>query len=185
MVGVGANGARRTLIAIRTVRDLHDQSSRAGGNPKFGDGDSVSAFAGQGPSSQQNRPRRPLASALTHSIVEGLWAPGTYGCLRGLPGGAEGIQTDGHRGLTSSGREIRPENRSDSHLGHQPDLPLGRDRLCFGSNLRRRAVARTRSCSFKFPSNDPLTATVRILLAPPGSRREPPWVPGAHNPSTV
>ena len=26
----------------------------------------ISAFAGQGPSSQQNRPRRPLASALTH-----------------------------------------------------------------------------------------------------------------------
>jgi hypothetical protein len=31
-------------------------------------------------------------SALTHSIVEGLWAPGTQGGLRGLPGGAEGIR---------------------------------------------------------------------------------------------
>jgi hypothetical protein len=26
---------------------------------------------------------------------------------------------------------------------------------------------------------------VRIPSAPPGSRREPPWVPGAHNPSTI
>jgi site-specific DNA recombinase len=40
MVGVGAKGARRTLIAIRTFRDLSDQSSRAVGNPKFGVGDS-------------------------------------------------------------------------------------------------------------------------------------------------
>jgi hypothetical protein len=40
MVGVGAKGACRTLIAIRTVRDLADQSSRAVGNPKFGVGDS-------------------------------------------------------------------------------------------------------------------------------------------------
>src|SRR5579864_8901342 len=40
MVGVGAEGARRTLIAIRTFRDLADQSSRAAGNPKFGVGDS-------------------------------------------------------------------------------------------------------------------------------------------------
>jgi hypothetical protein len=29
MVRVGAQGARRTLIALRTVRDLADQSSRA------------------------------------------------------------------------------------------------------------------------------------------------------------
>ena len=36
---------------------------------------------------------------------------------------------------------------------------------------RRRAVTR-------WPS-------VRIPSAPPGSRREPPWVPGAHNPSTI
>jgi hypothetical protein len=27
--------------------------------------------------------------------------------------------------------------------------------------------------------------SVRIPSAPPGSRREPPWVPGAHNPSTI
>jgi hypothetical protein len=66
------------------------------------------------------------------------------GRSRRLPGGAEGIQTDGHRGLTFSGREIRPENRG-GHLGHQPDLALGRGRLSFGSNIRRRAVARTRS----------------------------------------
>ena len=33
-------GARRTLIAIRTVRDLADQSSSAVGNPKFGVGES-------------------------------------------------------------------------------------------------------------------------------------------------
>jgi hypothetical protein len=32
MVGVGVKSARRTLIAIRTVRDLADQSSRAVGN---------------------------------------------------------------------------------------------------------------------------------------------------------
>jgi hypothetical protein len=31
-------------------------------------------------------------------IVEGLWVPGTRAGLRGLPGGAEGIRTDGHRG---------------------------------------------------------------------------------------
>ncbi len=37
---LGAKGARRTLIAIRTFRDLADQSSRAVGNPKFGVGDS-------------------------------------------------------------------------------------------------------------------------------------------------
>jgi hypothetical protein len=30
--------------------------------------------------------------------VEGLWAPGTQGGSRRLPGGAEGIRTDGHRG---------------------------------------------------------------------------------------
>jgi hypothetical protein len=27
--------------------------------------------------------------------------------------------------------------------------------------------------------------SVRIPSGPPGSRREPPWVPGAHNPSTI
>jgi hypothetical protein len=40
MVSVGAKGARRTLIAMRTFRDLADRSSRAVGNPKFGVGDS-------------------------------------------------------------------------------------------------------------------------------------------------
>jgi hypothetical protein len=35
-----AKSARRTPIAMRTVRDLADQSSRAVGNPKFGIGDS-------------------------------------------------------------------------------------------------------------------------------------------------
>jgi hypothetical protein len=53
-----ALGARRTLIAMRTVRDLDDHR-RPVGNPKFGVGDSVSALAGKGPSSRQNRPRRP------------------------------------------------------------------------------------------------------------------------------
>jgi hypothetical protein len=38
----------------------------------------------------------------------------------------EGIQTDGHRGLTPPGRETRPENRSGGHLGHQLDLALFR-----------------------------------------------------------
>jgi hypothetical protein len=40
MVGVGVKSACRTLIAIRMVHDLADQSSRAVGNPKFGVGDS-------------------------------------------------------------------------------------------------------------------------------------------------
>jgi hypothetical protein len=75
MVSVGAKSARRTLIAIRTFRDLSDQSSRAVGNPKFGVGDSFPRSPAKGPSSRQNSLCRPLASALTHSIVEGLWAP--------------------------------------------------------------------------------------------------------------
>src|SRR3984957_12413809 len=40
LTAAGTKGARRTLIAIRTVRYLADQSSRAIGNPKFGAGDS-------------------------------------------------------------------------------------------------------------------------------------------------
>ena len=53
-------------IGVRTVRNLADQSGRVVGNPKIRHPRLISAFAGQGPSSQQNRPCRPLASALTH-----------------------------------------------------------------------------------------------------------------------
>jgi hypothetical protein len=84
MVSVGAKGDRRTLIAIRTVRNPADQS---GPEPKIRRRRLTSAFAAKGPSLRRNRPRRPLATALTHSIVEGLWAQGTQGDSRGLPGG--------------------------------------------------------------------------------------------------
>jgi hypothetical protein len=78
MVSVGAKGARRTLIAIRTVRDLADQSSRAAGNPKFGVGDSFPPSAGQGPSSQQNRTPQTIrfrANALNSRGIVGAGNP--------------------------------------------------------------------------------------------------------------
>ena len=133
MVGAWAKGARPTLIAIRTVRDLIRRAPCREGSlsmlvatraPKFAARSNlkdlaraqmrlpsilvgsprrrepkirrrrlISAFAGQGAVFWQNRPWRPFASALTHSIVGGLWATGTQDGSRRLPGGAEGIRT--------------------------------------------------------------------------------------------
>src|SRR5579863_5380493 len=64
MVGAGAKGARRTLIAIRTVHDLADQSSSAVGNPKFRVGDSFPRSPAKGSSFSKNRPRRRAHSRL-------------------------------------------------------------------------------------------------------------------------
>jgi len=49
---------------------------------------------------------------------------GNRASLSGLPGGAEGIQTAGHRDLTPSGRGIR-QNLSGGRFGHpwQPKFP--------------------------------------------------------------
>jgi hypothetical protein len=68
-------------------------------------------FAGQGPSSQRNRPRRPLGSALRHQIVDGLWAPGTRGRSRGQPGGAEAIRTSASA-VQAPAREAAPPSGS-------------------------------------------------------------------------
>ena len=72
-----AKSACRPLIAIRTFHDLirtstlprrlaqHVGRSSAVGNPKFGVGDSFPRSPAKGPYFSKNRPRRPLASALT------------------------------------------------------------------------------------------------------------------------
>jgi hypothetical protein len=69
---------------------------------------------------------RPVLGEASYGNVVLSCGVGNHVDLRGLPGGAEGIQTDGHRGLTPPGRETRPENRSGGHLGHQLDLALFR-----------------------------------------------------------
>ena len=80
MVGLGAKGARRTLISIGTSSDLiatpseHHPKKRltsmlvevAQSGTKNLTSETHFAFAGQGQSLRQNSLRRPLASALTH-----------------------------------------------------------------------------------------------------------------------
>jgi hypothetical protein len=141
MVGVGAKGARRPLIVIRTFRDLVGTSTLPrkdcsacwsqprGREPKTRRRRLISVFAGQGPSSQPNRPRRPLASALTHQIVKGLWAPGTEGGSRRLPGGAEGIRTPSPCTTISNPRQTRPRRCTDraTNLIRGPKTPHSRD----------------------------------------------------------
>jgi hypothetical protein len=50
------------------------------------------------------RGRRDLSDALTPYTVARFWKPGNHCSSRGLPGGAEGIRTDGHRSLAASNR---------------------------------------------------------------------------------
>ena len=70
---------------------------------------------------------------------EGFYVPGNRVGLPGLHGGAEGIQTDGHRGLTPSGRGIR-QNLSGGRFGH-PSVQYDAQHLTFplapGSDLSR------------------------------------------------
>jgi hypothetical protein len=61
--------------------------------------------------------RRPYSATLTLSNVGRSWNRGNRRRSCGLPGGAEGIQTDGHRELTPSGRGIR-QNLSGGRFGH-------------------------------------------------------------------
>jgi len=72
----------------------------------------------------RNSVRRPRIASLTDRNCEGFSPPGNRVGLIGLPGGAEGIQTAGHRDLTPSGRGIR-QNLSGGRFGHpwQPKFP--------------------------------------------------------------
>src|SRR5271157_1002464 len=65
----------------------------------------------------RNSVRRPRHASLTDRNCEGFCRPGNRPGLSGLYGGAEGIQTDGHRDLTPSGRGIR-QNLSGGRFGH-------------------------------------------------------------------
>src|SRR5271165_3990787 len=61
-----------------------------------------------------NSVRRSRHASLTDRNCEGFCRPGNRGGLRGLHGGAEGIQTDGHRGLNAFGSRDSPESQRRS-----------------------------------------------------------------------
>src|SRR5271166_4506547 len=83
--------------------------------------------------------RRPWRASLTDRNCEGFCHPGNWGGLPGLDGGAEGIQTDGHRDLTPPGRGIR-RNLSGGRFGH-PSVQYNAQHFTFalapGSDLSR------------------------------------------------
>src|SRR5271166_6901516 len=74
-------------------------------------------FWAQNSENGRNSVRRPPYTSLTDRNCEGFCRPGNRVGLPGLHGGAEGIQTDGHRDLTPSGRGIR-QNLSGGRFGH-------------------------------------------------------------------
>ena len=87
----------------------------------------------------RNSVRRPRCASLTRRNYGGFCLPGNRPGLSGLHGGAEGIQTDGHRDLTPSGRGIR-QNLSGGRFGH-PSVQYDAQHFTFplapGSDLSR------------------------------------------------
>src|SRR5271157_1596527 len=66
------------------------------------------ARAANEPRRRSKRPSRPTAAAASRGNVVLFCGGGNHARTPGLPGGAEGIQTDGHRGLTPFGSRDLP-----------------------------------------------------------------------------
>jgi hypothetical protein len=80
------------------------------GSAAYAVGEALRWEGGTGPAPRQG------ASARRHDRVSNFSRTlGNHASLSGLPGGAEGIQTDGHRDLTPSGRGML-HNLSDGRL---------------------------------------------------------------------
>jgi hypothetical protein len=114
------------------------------------------------PQRRWNRLSRPTDAAASRGNVVLFYGGGNHSGLRRLPGGAEGIQTDDHRG--------RGEISSGSPLGVRPPAP---GRLGGGFAFRRPA---SRYREEEGPSSSP-QLTIRRRKEPKASRARKTGIP--------